>query len=156
MNTDSSAIARFRRAYSVTIFNVLALAGAFAATNIRADWQHILYSIGGVVIATLALLPYILRGGFTCNIRLAISISVLWTLAFGLLIAFLIYDFIKVEYSSRIPPDGYMLGFIVFVPIFTLVCFCPWLITLLRGVICLATKNLEMSEHQAGFKIVEQ
>lgn len=156
MNKDPSAIARFRRAYSVTIFNVIFPAGAFAASNLGADSPQVLYSFVGVVVAALTLLPFILRDGFSGNIRLAVSISVLWTLVFGMFIAWLIYDFIKIEFSDRIPPDGWIFGMIVFVPLLSFACFCPWLITLLRGVRCLTTKPIEISEHQEVFQLVEQ
>lgn len=129
---NSLATSRFRRAYllSTSVFSGLVSLGLLRSWVFCEPFNKA--SGIGLALACMPLIPILLKGGISSHKRLAWGISVLMVLLIGSILADMRLHFY--ETSGEGPNgEGSPLAFIIAMVFFSILFFCPWLLTAIRG-----------------------
>lgn len=124
---------RFKRYYIVSATLLSVLAALASIGGVGSGYYGIGMVIISLSIAALALFPVFWKGGILANPRLSIGMAALFAIASGCLVGSAFMDFVTTGGGEGPNGEGSPLAGIIALAFTTAVGFCPWLLTILRG-----------------------
>ena len=131
---NSSALAdSFKRSYVASSSILAALLVFIAISDLFRHQSLSVNSVVAIAISAAPFLPFILRHGFASNLKIAVYVACIFSLAFGAILTAVFGEFVQTGGAQGPRGEGSPLAIIVAMTFFALLFFCPWLLTALRG-----------------------
>lgn len=123
----------FKRAYTVSAVFLSVVATLSVLGGIGSGNDDFGMELISLLVAALALFPIYWRGGILANPRLSISISSIFAIGTGSVVASEFRIFVETAGGGTVDPSGSPLAEMIALAFMAAIGFCPWLITTLRG-----------------------